>query len=199
MRAIILLLLALLPCQVASAINLWDLRVGQDTNLIASERYARMLDLLQAEVAEPTQPHEGYGGKIDHDYTMAQIITGIHQIAQDTPEIQKSIADSPAFAQPDSETGEALQIVLAQCGNNQYRDKMLNLITSNRGRFVRMEAADALRTLYSAKWPNDLIAMLPDQKSKDAIREIYKGYYETKDTQQSGPAYPPQGVGSADP
>ena len=199
MRAIILLLLALLPCQVASAINLWDLRIGQDTNLVASERLDRMLVLLQSEVAAPTQPYEGYGGKIDHDYTMAQIITGIYQIAKDTPEIQKRIGESPAFAPSDGETSETLQIVLAQCGNNQYRDNMLNLITSNRGRFVRMEAADALRTLYSAKWPNDLIAMLPDQKSKDAIREIYKGYYETKDTQLSVPGYPPQGVGSPEP
>lgn len=180
MRAIIILLLAWLPCQVASAINLLDLRVGEDTNLVASERYARMLELLQAEVAEPTQSHEGIGGTIDHDYTMAQIITGIHLIAKDTPEIQKDIGNSPAFAQSDSETGEALQIVLAQCGNNQYRDKMLTLITSDRGRFVRMEAADALRTLYSAQMPSDLINMLPDQKLKDALREIYKGYYGMK-------------------
>ena len=155
-----------------------------------------MLDLLQAEVSEPTQPHEGYGGVIDHDYTMAQIIKGIFHIAKETPEIQKSIGDSSAIAPPASETGEALQIVLAQCGNNQYQDRMLNLITSDRGRFVRMEAADALRTLYSAQMPTDLINLLPDQKSKDAVFEIYKGYYGINDTQQGVAGYPPQGVGS---
>ena len=180
MRAIILLLFALLPRQMASAINLWDLRIGQDTNLLASERFERMLELLQSEVAAPTQPHEGYGGILDHDYTMAQIIKGFYHIAKDAPEIQKNIGNSPAFAPPDSETSEALQIILAQCGNNQYRDKMINLITSDRGRFVRMEAADALRTLYSAPMPNDLINMLPDQNMKDALREIYKGDYGMK-------------------
>jgi hypothetical protein len=184
---------------VASAINLWDLRVGQDTNLLAGERFERMLKLLQSEVAAPTQPHEGYGGKIDHDYTMAQIIKGIYHIAKDAPEIQKSIGDSTAFAPPDIETSEALQIVLAQCGNSQYRDKMLNLITSDRGRFVRMEAADALRALYSAKWPNDLIAMLPDQKMKDALHEIYKGYYGINDTQQGGGGYGSPAAGSPSP
>lgn len=146
------------------------------------ERIERYCAILHDEIANPTERRKGGGGGyIDHDYQMAQIITGLENLLMPaaaqgaTGPQKKDVAYLKTVLEREKiqEAKEILQIVLALCGEPDFCEEVVLIVRQEGRPHVRRAAVSALWQAGCKAAIPDLVLCLSDPSesvSKDYVQ-----------------------------
>lgn len=149
----------------APAIDLSQIGVYSDPDKPAAERIERLLDLLQEEDRSPVEPSVGWGGgRIDHDYTMAQLALALSLVAHDDESGQQTLRQAASRASsPD--VREAMGIALGLSGDATVAGDLVSLLKKPDRPHRRALAASALGACHAVLCIPDLAEALRDTHS----------------------------------